>query len=340
MKRSIDLRPVLCGLALATLAAAPRAEGDNVRVAGGTPAGEYITFARATCEALGALFPCSPLETKGSQDNVERLKAPLTDPGAIDLGFVQGDVADQLQQEPGFNDRFVVVRSIAGEAVLLVMTPETAAAVRNWAGVKGAAFLLSIGLPGEKSGDTAAFNALRALPDSPLQALDVKQYKGRSELLAAVQAGEVRIGWLVQYPNPDNAAFKAIDEAGLVEMGVVDPDFVQLGGSFGVQDVTVANAHWAGLAGAARRIHTTTIKAAILARAPKSYPELRARKLQEAAVRKIQQASETAILPQKSWLTDLINTATVTAKDTVVKLYDEMAGEAVGAKERVGQLNK
>jgi hypothetical protein len=61
---------------------------------------------------------------------------------------------------------------------------------------------------------------------------------------------------------------------------------------------------------------------------------------QEAAVRKIQQAPETAILPQKSWLTDLINTATITAKDTVVKLYDQMAGEAVGAKERVGQLNK
>jgi hypothetical protein len=58
---------------------------------------------------------------------------PLDDPGAVDLGFVQGDVADQLQQEPGFNDRFVVVRSIAGDAVLLVMTPETAA-VRNWAG--------------------------------------------------------------------------------------------------------------------------------------------------------------------------------------------------------------
>ncbi|HYN78035.1 MAG TPA: hypothetical protein VES73_09615 [Lamprocystis sp. (in: g-proteobacteria)] len=343
MKRSIDWRPVLCGLALATVAAMPSAgetAGGTVRVAGGTPSGDYITFARATCDALGSLFVCNAVETKGSLDNVERLRLPLTDPAAVDIAFVQGNVADQLQQAPGFNDDFVVVRNIAGEAVFLVMTPETAAAVRNWAGIKNTAFLLSMGLPGEKSGDTAAFNALRAMADSPLQALEVKQYQGRPELLAAVRSGAVRIGWLVQYPNPDNALFQAIDTAGLVVMGVVDPDFVQLGGAFGVQDVTVANAKLFGIGGAAKRLHTTTVKAAIAARAQNTFPDLRSQKIQDAAIRKIQEAPEADILPKKSWITDLINKKTFMAKVAVGQLYDQMTGEAVGAKERVGQLDK
>ena len=340
MKRPIDLLPVVCGLALATFAATPYAGGASVRVAGGTPAGEYITFARATCDALGPLFPCIPVETEGSQANVEQLRLPLTDPKAVDIAFVKGNVADQIQQEPGFNDNFVLVRTIAGEAVLLLMTPDTAEAVRNWAGVKGAAFLLSMGLLGEKSGGTAVFNALQALAGSPLQALELKQCKGRMELVSAVQSGEVRIGWLVQYANPDNPVFKAIDEAGLVVMGVVDPDFVQLGGSFGVQDVTIANARLFGLAAAAKSIRTTTIKSAIVARAPKTFPDLRSQKIQEAAIHKIQQAPETDILPKTSWITDLINSTTITTKEAVGQLYDQLAGEAVGAKGRVGQLQR
>ncbi|WP_295446328.1 hypothetical protein [uncultured Thiodictyon sp.] len=54
---------------------------------------------------------------------------PLIDPLAVDIGFVNGHLADQFQQEPGFSENFVFVRSIAGEAVFLIMTAETAAAV-------------------------------------------------------------------------------------------------------------------------------------------------------------------------------------------------------------------
>lgn len=315
-----------------------QADGASVRIAGGPPAGEYITFARQTCDTLGALFSCNPMETKGSGENVDRLKAPLTDPTAADVTFLKGHMAEAWQKESGFTDNYVFVRSIAGEAIFLVMKPETADAVRNWAGVKEAAFLLSLGLPGEKSGDAAVFKALQAIDGSPLQALDVKYFKGKTELVAAVQAGQIQIGWFVQYPNPDNALFKAINDASLVVMGVVDPDFLQLGGSFGVQDVVIANAKAFGLGGAAKAIHTATIRAAILARAPKTYPNIRGQKVQEAAIARIQRADEVDLLPRAPWINSLINSTTITAAGKVGDMYSRLAGEAVGAKNRVEQL--
>ena len=329
---------VALGLALFGAFLTVQADNANVRIAGGPPAGEYITFARQTCEALGALFSCNPMETKGSGENVDRLKAPLADSTAADVIFLKGNMAETWQKEPGFVDNYVFVRSIAGEAIFLVMKPETADAVRNWAGVKEAAFLLSLGLPGEKSGDAAVFKALQAIDGSPLQALDVKYFKGKTELVTAVQTGQVQIGWFVQYPNPDNALFKAINDAGLVVMGVVDPDFLQLGGSFGVQDVTIANAKAFGFGGAAKAIHTATIRAAILARAPKAYPNMRGQKVQEAAIARIQRAEEVDLLPKAPWIAGLINSATITAAGTVGDMYNRLAGEAMGAKDRVGKL--
>jgi hypothetical protein len=323
MTKSIDVLRLLCCLAVGSVAATPAAAA--VRVAGGPPTGEFITFARATCAALGSLFSCNALVTEGSQDNLERLMLPLTDPLAVDFAFVQGNLADQFQQQPGSHERFVLVRTIAREAVLIIMTPETARAVPNWAGVKNLPFLLSIGLPGEKSGDTAAFRALQAMPGSPLQGLEVKQYPGRTEMIEAVRSGAVRIGWLVQYPNPDNDAFKLIADKGLVLKGVddlvsekpiadkspvvmrvVDPDLEKLGGLFEVQDVAAAQTCWLWFCWPAPPIHTTTIKAAILARASGTYPDAHSQGVQNSAIHAIQQAPEQDLLPKPSWSTALI----------------------------------
>ncbi|WP_295446326.1 hypothetical protein [uncultured Thiodictyon sp.] len=320
MTKPIDVLRVLCCLALGSVAATPAAAA--VRVAGGPPTGEFITFARATCAALGSLFSCNALVTQGSQDNLERLMLPLTDPLAVDFAFVQGNLADQFQQQPGSHERFVLVRTIAREAVLMIMTPETAQAVKDWEGVNKSPFLLSMGLPGEKSGDTAAFRALQAIPCSPLKGLDVKQYQGRPEMIEAVRSGAVRIGWLVQYPNPDNDAFKLIADKGLVVMGVVlkktiadpcpvviggvDPDLEKLGGLFEVKDVAAAPTCWLWFCWPAQPISTTTIKPAILARASTTYPDAHSQGIQNSAIHAIQQAQEQDLLPKPSWSTALI----------------------------------
>ena len=65
---------------------------------------------------------------------------------------------------------------------------------------------------------------------------------------------------------------------------------------------------------------------------------MRGKKVQEAAIAKIQRSEETDLLPKASWIAGLINSATITAAGTVGDMYNQLAGEAMGAKDRVGKL--
>lgn len=338
--RSFLMKKLFVGLLAFLLAAGALAGGNAVRIAGGPATGEYITFARAMCGALGQLFSCNPLETKGAQENLDRLKVALSDSAAVEVAILKGNIAATLSTEAGFLDNFTVVRSLPGEAVMLVMKSETAKAVVNWAGIKESAFLLSLGLPGEKSGDASVFNALKDIPGSALKDFEVKQYKGRPELVAAIQSGEVRMGWFVQYPNPNNALFQLIERAGLVVLGAVDPDFIQLGGSVGVQDVTIANAKLFGLGGAAKAITTTTVQAAIVARSPNQYPDGRERKLQQALITKIRNEEVVNLLPKEPWAMSWANKTSLSAKIAVEDIYNALKGESANAAVRVSELGK
>ncbi len=329
----IALAAVLLGTPLSSMAV------DMVRIGGGPPTGQYLPFARSTCDYLGNLFPCNATETKGSGANLDGLRKDVGDPTSYDVIYIKGSMAEDLLREPDAAGKYEFVRSVAGEAAFTVMNRKTAAAVRNWQGVKDAAFLLSIGLPGEESGDAAVFRALQKVDGSPLKDLDVRVYKGREELLTAVKSGQVRVGWYVQYPNTKNPLFRMInDSEDLVVMGVVDQDMNQLGGSVGVNTVTIADAKAFGLAGAAKKIETTTLRAAIVAKSPSVYPEGRARKIQQAVIAKLKAAKDSDILPKEEWLTAYVNDLSAAASANVAEMVTKLKGDAVGASDRVKGL--
>jgi len=328
------LRSSLLKIIVGFIFAIPNAEAAySVKIAGGPPTGEYITFARAICEtALGELFNCPSVawETKGAQANKELLES-----GSADIGIIKGNLVQDWMQDSYFT-KYTVVRELPGEAVMVIMTPKTAKAVVNWGGIRENSFLISFGLPGKQSGDTSVFNALRALKDSPLKdAAKVEILADRPALIDAIVSGKVQVGFVVQYPNPNNKLFELVNNAGLVIMGVVDPDFPAIA-PVDVDNVTVSNAKWGKTSTV---INTVTIKPAIIARIPDIYSDPIAKKTMALAIKKIGNVELSKLLPETSWAQDMLNWASQRAANFSIKdAYSNLLVAAKDAKENLKAL--
>lgn len=309
------------------------AEAENlVQIGGGPPTGEYISIAKSLCDALGVLYSCKALETKGTIANKELLEA-----SQVSLALAKSNVAEEWMKDPKFAARHSIIRRIGDESIFVFGKKETLTAIGSWMGIRDNPYLVSVGLPGEKSGDAALFNSLKSIQGSPLANIEIKMYPGRPELVKGVQAGEVAIGFIGQIPNPNNPLFKAINDADLVIMGVIDPDMINFGDTFRIKPVTVKNAKWFGLSGSAQQIETANVPAAIVAIKPEAL-EGRAGKVQESAIKKIQSAAEADLLPKQDWMQQLANTASLKAGPNLEKVMSSMKTAADGAKERLNQM--
>ncbi|NJO14261.1 MAG: hypothetical protein HC877_00480 [Thioploca sp.] len=308
------------------------AEDNIFTVAGGPKTGEYINIAKAICPALGQLFECKAIETQGTLDNKKRLEN-----GEVNIALAKSNVAEEWTKDPVFASKYTIIKRIGDESLFVFGKPEVLEAVGSWIGVRNNAFLLSIGLPGELSGDAAVFNALKSVQGSPLANIAVKVYADRPALVAAVKSGEVKLGFIAQVPNPENPLFTAINESGLMIMGVVDPDMITFGETFRIKPVTVKNAKWFGLGGGAQQIETANVPAAIVAIKPEAL-QGRAAMVQQSAIKKIQETSETNLLPQQGWMQKLANTASLKTGAGLDSLMKSLEKSADGAKERLGKL--
>jgi hypothetical protein len=317
-------------LLVAFLASA--AEDNIFTIAGGPKTGEYINIAKAICPALGQLFECKAIETQGTLDNKKRLES-----SEVNIALAKSNVAEEWMKDPVFASKYTIIKRIGDESLFVFGKPEVLKAAGSWIGVRNNAFLLSIGLPGELSGDAAVFNALKSVQGSPLANIAVKVYADRPALVAAVKSGEVKLGFITQVPNPENPLFASINESGLMIMGVVDPDMITFGETFRIKPITVKNAKWFGLGGGAKQIETANVPAAIVAVKPEAL-QGRAAMVQQAAIKKIQETSETSLLPQQGWMQKLANTASLKTGAGLDSLMKSLEQSADGAKERLGKL--
>lgn len=312
---------------------ASAAEDNIFIIAGGPKTGEYINIAKAICPALGQLFECRAIETQGTLDNKKRLES-----GEVNIALAKSNVAEEWMKDAVFASKYTIIKRIGDESLFVFGKPEVLKAAGSWIGVRNNAFLLSIGLPGELSGDAAVFNALKSVQGSPLANIAVKVYADRPALVAAVKSGDVKLGFIAQVPNPENPLFASINESGLMIMGVVDPDMITFGETFRIKPVTVKNAKWFGLGGGAKQIETANVPAAIVAVKPETLGQGRAAMVQQAAIKKIQETSETSLLPQQGWMQKLANTASLKTGAGLESLMKSLEQSADGAKERLGQL--
>jgi hypothetical protein len=308
------------------------AEDNTFKVAGGPKTGEYINIAKAICPALGQLFECEAIETQGTLDNKKRLES-----GEVNIALAKTNVAEDWLKDPTFASKYMIVRRIGDESLFVFGKPEVLEAAGSWIGVRNNAFLLSIGLPGELSGDKAVFDSLKSVPGSPLANIAVKVYPDRPALVSAVKSGDVKLGFITQVPNPENPLFAAINSSGLMIMGVVDPDMITFGETFRIKPVTVKNAKWFGLGGGAKQIETANVPSAIVAVKPEML-QGRAAMVQQAAIKKIQETPEKDLLPQQGWMQTLANTATLKTGAGLESLMTSLEKAADGAKERLGKL--
>lgn len=313
---------------------ASAAEDNIFTIASGPKTGEYINIATAICPALGKLFECKAIETQGTLDNKKRLES-----GEVNMALAKSNVAEEWMKEPAFASKYTIIKRIGDESLFVFGKPEVLKAVGSWIGVRNNAFLLSIGLPGELSGDAAVFNALKGVQGSPLANIAVKVYADRPALVAAVKSGEVKLGFITQVPNPENPLFASINDSGLMIMGVVDPDMITFGETFRIKPITVKNAKWLGLGGGAKQIETANVPAAIVAVKPEAL-QGRAAMVQQAAIKKIEETSETSLLPQQGWMQKLANTASLKTGASLDSLMKSLEESANGAKERLGKLSK
>lgn len=324
---------LLLGLLLASvLSLSAHGDENQIRIAGGPATGEYINIARSLCVSLGKLFQCQPTETAGTLDNRKRLEA-----GQAEFGLAKSNAADDWMKDPTFAAKHTIVRRIGDESLFVFAKPEILQAAGSWLGVRENAFLLSLGLPGELSGDATVFNALKSVPGSPLANMEVKMFPDRPALVEAVKTGKVKLGFITQVPNPTNPLFASINESGLMIMGVVDPDMITFGETFRIKPVTVKNAKWFGLGGGAQQIETANVPAAIVAVKPETL-QGRAAMVQQAAIKRIQEAKEAELLPQQSWMQELANTTSLKAGAGLENAMKSMEKAAAGAKERLGKL--
>jgi hypothetical protein len=309
------------------------ATGENaIKIAGGPKTGEYINIANALCPALGQLFECKAIETEGTVDNKKRLES-----GEVTFALAKSNVAEEWLKNATFASKYSIVRRIGDESLFVFGKPEVLKAAGSWMGIRENAFLLNIGLPGELSGDAAVFNSLKSVPNSPLANMEVKMFADRPALVAAVKSDAVKLGFITQVPNPDNSLFASINDAGLMIMGVIDPDMLTFGDIFHIKLVTVKNAKWLGLAGGAKQIETANVPVAIVATKPETLQD-RAKMTQQAAIKKIQEATEAKLLPQQEWMQELANNATLKAGSGLESLMKKVKESSIGAKERLTTL--
>ena len=326
------IRPVFFLIGILVLLPLHAADENVVKIAGGPSTGEYIHIAKSLCTALGQLFQCNAMETKGTLDNKKLLES-----GEASFGLAKSNVADEWMKDSTFASKHTILRRIGDESVFVFAKPEVLKAVGSWVGVRENAYLLSIGLPGELSGDAAVFNALKNVQGSPLANIEVKILADRPSLVEAVSSGKVKLGFITQVPNPDNSLFASINKAGLMIMGVIDPDMVTFGEAFRIKPVTVKNAKWFGLGGAAQQIETANVSVAIVATKSESL-QGRAAMVQQAAMKKFQETSEAGLLPQQGWMQKLANTTSIKVGSGLESVMSSMEKAAVGAKERLASL--
>ncbi len=301
---------------------------NEVSISGGSPTGQYIEMAESLCSSLGALLNCTAKQSGGSIANRQALER-----GEINAGLMMGPLARNWSEEPGFSDRFEIARTFGEESLFVIGKPETINAVKNYQGIEESAFLLTMVLPGEGSGDTQTFRMLQK--GTPLAEMELKVAQDRTDMINKVaNGGPEYLGFAAQFANPENTFFKQISMAGLEIMGIVAPDMA-LDEMYSIKTVVVKNAkltNWK-----AQEITTGSLPVALVVRTPSDF-EGREAKLQSVFIKKLKKTPEAKLLPQAGWIQKLANTASIKAGPTFDSLMKSAKEAAQGAADRIKSL--
>ena len=206
MKRLQTLGVVLTTVLLAT----PWAQAQNIHA--GSATGSYTNdFCPLVAETLKKqYFEHACKTSQGTGDNVEKV---LNSPKDVGLG--QFDiVAARALENP---DKLAIVNANLGLECLYAVTSDN-----DIKSLKGLSKRMPIALPGEKSGSTATFKFLQTLDEGLAELRKITYYGSAMKAVEAVISGDAALAFFVQYPNTKNAVFKAVNDAKLHFVPVIN----------------------------------------------------------------------------------------------------------------------
>lgn len=255
--------------AVAFALATPATAGSDKLVWGGgkqsvsSYSGKYVPFVIKTLESkrMGGYKWAGV-----SQGTVENLEKVTLNPSH--LAVVQYDIAKHMQGVaiPGSDGKtydFTVLHSNLGPECLYLVTKNKH--YTTFGHVLGNAWDINMATGGEKSGSFGTWQALRTIyPD--LGDIEVKHVGGTDRIINSVKRGTTAFGFFVMRPDPNNKVFKAIADANLNLVPVVDFD---LEGKYEFKDLKIAHGAFLGF-GEARRHTTACTSVALITGNPKN----------------------------------------------------------------------
>ena len=196
-------------LALAAIAGSS-AMAQNIHA--GSATGSYTNDFCPQVENVlkGEYFEHQCATSEGTGDNVDKVLA-----NPKDAGLGQFDIlAARATENP---DKLAIVNANLGLECLYAVTKD--ATIDR---LKGLSPRMPVALPSEKSGSTATFKFLQTLDDSLANLRKITHHGSAMDAVQAVIDGDAALAFFVQFPNTKNAVFKAINDAKLNFVPVIN----------------------------------------------------------------------------------------------------------------------
>jgi hypothetical protein len=259
----------------------------------------HSTFCPAVETQLGrAKFEHKCTTSAGTLDNMKRVAA---DPRQ--LGFGQLDVFALEAAALGGAQTFQRVRMDDVRECVFAVTKNRA--VTNWGEVAANAGQLRFIVGPKDSGSAGTLKFLQKIdPDGVAKAKTTVNASDADEAIDLALSADDTIGLIVQFPDPDNARFKKIQDGGGHIVPVIDRAILrqQLDGQkvYYAQETQVANAKW--LKGGQKVITACTPLVLFTGTSDKVSGE-KARQDQKDMVATLQALKPEVLMPQESVLT-------------------------------------
>ncbi|MEO1207581.1 MAG: hypothetical protein AAFV45_14740 [Pseudomonadota bacterium] len=281
----------------ATVVAAPATVFADVTIYTGGETGAYHS---SFCPVLSELLdkdgvPARCETSSGTADNMKNVSSDLSD-----FGYGQLDVLALKSGLYGGAERFEKVRVDDVRECLFAVTKTKD--LTNFGEVAVRASELTFVLPPEASGSAKTFEFLQKIDPYGLGQGGAIRYAGDTDsAINAAVTDDDTVALFVQFPDPANARFKAIQDKGGHIVPVLDRNLLdqRLGGErvYFAQETQVANAGWLA---SGTKVVTACTPLVLFTGAPNQMSDKAERADHEAVIAKVKAYRADALLPRQS----------------------------------------
>lgn len=160
-------------------------------------------------------------QTEGSRENLRRVTEDPTQ-----IGYAQFDVYALEKEMLGGDTLLTELRTDLGRECVFMVTSNRE--LKNFGEISTLASAFRFVLPPERSGSAATFEFLRHIdPDGLGTAIDIEYAASTDAALDAALNNPDVITLFVQFPDPNNARFEAINKGGGVFIPVLDRNILR-----------------------------------------------------------------------------------------------------------------